>query len=421
MKIKKVTLNNFRGISFSELNLEEKSTVFYGINGVGKTTILRAIDLLYSSIINKIVQNRFKQSIQLDLADIKFGKPFCEVSCDFAFNGVEDILTYSRRMNRRDKKRTHNSVSLKNISDAFHVKYVDSKDGMPIFVNYGVNRTVMDIPLRIRNTHIFDKESAFEKAIESKIDFRTFFEWFRYQEDLENQIRVRDDADYVDISLKSVKEAVYMMLDDVSNLRIERNPLAMKVDKNGISLRVDQLSDGEKCTLALFGDLARRLALANPNAFNPLFGSGVVLIDEIELHMHPSWQRRILPTLKKCFPNIQFIVTTHSPQVLGELDDSYNIFSIEKEDDTVIYKPITSLIGWDSNYILKHFMGTDNLNVDTQKLIENIYDLIAEGKLDESEQLVETLEGLTDTAHEEAVKARMLIKRGFKKLYEENN
>lgn len=211
-------------------------------------------------------------------------------------------------MQRKEKKRTHNIVALKQIADIFRNTYVHNEVGMPIFVNYGVNRTVMDIPLRIRNTHIFDKESAFEKAIESKIDFRTFFEWFRYEEDLENQIRVRENPQYTDIALKSVKNAVYAMLEGVSNLRIERNPLAMKIDKNNLSLQVDQLSDGEKCTLALFGDLARRLALANPVSDNPLLGTGVVLIDEIELHMHPSWQRKILPALKKCFPNIQFIL-----------------------------------------------------------------------------------------------------------------
>ncbi len=421
MKIKKVTLTNFRGISTSELNFDQKCTVFYGINGVGKTTILRAINLLYSSIINKIVQNRFKQSIQIELADIKFGKSYCKVSCDFCVNEDDNIINYHRLMYRKDKKRTHNADSLKLISDTFRNNYIDTDSEMPIFVNYGVNRTVMDIPLRIRNTHVFDKESAFEKAIESKIDFRTFFEWFRYQEDLENQIRVRENPNYIDTALKSVKTAVYTMLDGVSNLRIERNPLAMKVDKNGISLQVDQLSDGEKCTLALFGDLARRLALANTNLDNPLLGSGVVLIDEIELHMHPSWQRKILPLLKKCFPNIQFIVTTHSPQVLGELDESYNIFSIEKNNETIQYKSVPSLIGWDSNYILKCFMGTDNLNVNTQKLIETIYDLILENRFDESEQLVKELEDLTDTAHEDAVKARMLIRRGRKKIYAENN
>ena len=127
--------------------------------------------------------------------------------------------------------------------------------------------------------------------------------------------------------------------------------------------------------------------------------------------MHPSWQRKILPVLKKCFPNIQFIITTHSPQVLGELDESYKIFSIEKVHETIAYHDIPSLIGWDSNYILKCFMNTENLNSDTQKLIADMYDLISEGKLEESEKLLLKLEELTDTAHEDAVKARMLIRR----------
>ena len=420
MKIEQIRVKNFRGISSTELNFQNKCTVFYGINGVGKTTILTAIDLLYSSIINKIVHNRFKQGIQIESTDIQFGKTHCEISCDFYFNDFEETISYSRTMQRKDKKRMHDASALKKMADAFREKCIESENGMPIFVNYGVNRTVVDIPLRIRNTHIFDKESAFEKAIESKIDFRTFFEWFRYQEDLENQIRVRENPEYMDVALNSVKNAVYMMLENVSNLRIERNPLAMKVDKGGISLRVEQLSDGEKCTIALFGDLARRLSLANPNSNNPLLGSGVVLIDEIELHMHPSWQRKILPMLRKCFPNIQFIVTTHSPQVLGELDESYNIFSVEKEQDNINYKLMPALVGWDCNYILKCFMGTDNLNLDTQKLIEDIYDLISENKLDESEKLIKTLEMLTDTAHEDAVKARMLIRRGRKKANEKN-
>ena len=59
---------------------------------------------------------------------------------------------------------------------------------MPVFVNYGIHRLVLDIPLRIKQKHVFDKRSALTKAIDNKIDFRTFFEWFRYQEDLENEM-----------------------------------------------------------------------------------------------------------------------------------------------------------------------------------------------------------------------------------------
>ena len=103
------------------------------------------------------------------------------------------------------------------------------------------------------------------------------------------------------------------------------NPFLYEGEKRNEDIRVDQLSAGEKYTLALFGDLARRIVISNQYRADPLEGEGNVLIDEIELHMYPSWQRRVLKILSETFPNIQFIVTIHFPQVLGEADDNYNI------------------------------------------------------------------------------------------------
>ena len=101
------------------------------------------------------------------------------------------------------------------------------------------------------------------------------------------------------------------------------------------NLDVLQLSDGEKCTLALFGDIARRLAIANPSLDDPLQGDGVVLIDELELHMHTSWQRKVISMLKKTFPNIQFIITTHSPQILGEVDHDFNVYALSRNGSDI--------------------------------------------------------------------------------------
>ena len=83
--------------------------------------------------------------------------------------------------------------------------------------------------------------------------------------------------------MKSVRTAVEAMLgNQYSDLKVKRSPLSLKVKKGNKDISVDQLSDGEKCTIAMFGDLARRIALANPNKENPLEGEGIVLIDEIE-------------------------------------------------------------------------------------------------------------------------------------------
>lgn len=118
---------------------------------------------------------------------------------------------------------------------------------------------------------------------------------------------------FPDPHLEAVREALRQFLPEFDNLTVRRNPLRMEVEKNGERLTVNQLSDGEKCLIALIGDLARRLAIANPVLRNPLDGEGVVLIDEIDLHLHPKWQRLVVPKLRTVFPNCQFVISTHSP------------------------------------------------------------------------------------------------------------
>ena len=114
------------------------------------------------------------------------------------------------------------------------------------------------------------------------------------------------------------------------------------------------------------------------------------------------------------FPNIQFIITTHSPQVLGEVDDNFNILSFEREKNGINIAKISSLVGWDTNYILSEFMNTEVVNQSTGVLISNMYEYISEKKFDEAEKLMKKLEILTNSAHEDVVKAQILIARGRK-------
>ena len=408
MKIKTLEYCNFKGIKNLKFDLNGKSTVFFGVNGVGKSSILRGINLIFSNIINKIVNNRFKQWIQIELSDISTNSQECTIKVELEFkNNI--LIEYSRFMNKKTKKRTHDLPSLEKIKNYFNDNYSDKKSNIPVFVNYGVNRLVLDVPLRIRIKHIFDKEAAYEKAIENRIDFRTFFEWFRYQEDFENEQKVRQKKNYEDISLKAVRNAIISMFDGFNNLRIERNPLSMKIDKINTTLSIEQLSDGEKCALALIGDLARRLSLANPSGKNPLLGEGVVLIDEIELHMHPEWQRNIIQKLISIFPNIQFIITTHSPQVLGEIKGEFNIFSLNNINNEIGYTKIDSLIGWDSNYILEDFMNTTSLNIQTKELINSMYKYYENGDYDMARKSSSELEKITNSAHEDIVKINFLL------------
>ena len=415
MKINNLKVDNFRLFDDMKLQLNGKNTVIFGVNGTGKTSILKSINLLYANIINQIVNRKeLKQNPNIELDDIKYGKTQTKLEADFFIEN--QLISYNRTMIRKSGKRSQDLESLKILASIFQDKYVsdEKQENIPIFVNYGTNRLVLDIPIRIRTKHQFDIYAAFDKAIENRIDFRTFFEWFRNQEDYENECKVQNaDLQFTDKALDSVKKAMLVMLDGCTNLRVARKPrLEMKVDKNGVGLNVSQLSDGEKCTMALFGDLARRLTIANPNLDNPLLGEGVVLIDEIELHMHPFWQRNVVGKLRETFPNIQFIITTHSPIVLSEIDDEFNIYFLQNKEASSEVIEFKRLDGFDANYILEEFMGTKSMNSKTETLISDIYRLINGRLFEEAEEKVNHLKELTDATNKDVIRAGMLIKRG---------
>lgn len=417
MKLSELIIMDFRGFAGADIKLEGKSAIFFGINGAGKTSVLRSINLLYANIINKVVNRKeLRQKYNIELEDIRHGKAHTKIQGKFILrSGDDEAVWYDRQMERKTGKRTHFKNNLEKIADSIQKSYRndESQDCVPVFVNYGTNRLVLDIPLRIRTHHEFDVYSTYEKAIENRIDFRTFFEWYRDQEDAENAIKVeKKDFKYMDRSLNAVKKAIMAMLPGFENIHIIRKPrLAMVVEKEGIQLNVSQLSDGEKCVLALFGDLAKRLSLANPNLENPLLGEGVVLIDEIELHMHPSWQRVILSTLRNTFPNIQFIITTHSPIVLSEVDNSYKVFFMSNDKGGTKISDCSRLDGYDINYILEEFMGTKSRNEQTEKLVRSVYAAINENDRKKAIKKLAELKELTNEANEDVVMAEMLMKR----------
>lgn len=423
MKLKSITLQNFKGIEKLTISLDGKTTVLFGINGVGKSTILRAVDLLYVNIIGRLTGTGKKKLAELDYDDISYGKSRADINAVFSFEDSME-MQYSRSIDRATGKK-NNTDELKLLVEKFQNSYLvkghddgngnwieeaDSKN-MPVFVNYGVNRSVLDVPVRASKEQ-FVKLDAFDKAIESTIDFRNLFKWFRNQEDIENQAKVRENPEYEDKSLSVVKHAMLAMLDGFEDIHIDRKPLEMKVKKDGKYLTINQLSDGEKCTIALFGDLARRMALANPGRENPLEGTGVVLIDELDLHMHTSWQRKVLGVLKDTFPNIQFIITTHSPQILGETDHTFNLLYMFKDGKRISLKSYKSFMGWDTNVILEEVMNTTSVNQDIKRMIEKMYVFIDEKEFDKAEAMADLLDEKSNGYAEGVAKARVLISRG---------
>lgn len=425
MKIQTIRLQHFKGIEDLTIQLSGKSTVLFGINGAGKSSLLRGVALVYANLIAKLTASKKLAEFHAD--DISYGKSAALVSIVFSFpDGCE--IACGCTLKKAGAKRG-GTQGLKELAAAFETRYMEKgyedensnwieaedEKNMPIFVNYGVNRLVLDVPVQASNKHRFTKLSAFDRAMESKIDFRNLFQWFRNQEDIENQEKVRTSPDYEDRSLFAVKKAMLSMLEGFEDIHIDRHPLAMKVKKDGKYLKLNQLSDGEKCTIALFGDLARRMALANPNLPNPLEGQGVVLIDELDLHMHTSWQRKVAGVLRRTFPNIQFLITTHSPQILGELDDTCNLFYMLRQNGQVRLKPYRSFLGWDANVILEEVMGTASVHSRVKELLTEMYACIEGGDFERAEEIADYVDELSGGYADGVAKARVLISRGKRK------
>ncbi|MCL1469481.1 AAA family ATPase [Argonema antarcticum] len=410
MKVKQLKMTSFRGIGDLTLDFpEDQPIVFIGDNGVGKSSILDCSAILLSwfrfrikfappsdnSIYYKAIRYSGLFSDEQEFtgrsfseADIKNGYQESCTQITIYFDKKEEISWSLFKLRQEDNKDPKNDLteldeSTKNIRLQLQT---NPKVNIPLAVYYPVNRSVMDISLEIPENYSFKQIDAYEQALEGvQISFDSFFQWFRSLEDLENEGR-RDNPNYLDNQLEAVRNAISSLMPEFSTLRVRRSPLRMTVTKQGQELIINQLSDGEKCLLAMVGDLARRLAIANPGLEKPLEGSGVVLIDEIELHLHPKWQREIIPALTRTFPNCQFIVTTHSPQVVSHVKPE-GIYILKATPEGIIATHPESSYGRDSNRILEDLMEVPKRPQEIKNRLLELFRLIDNKDLDSAKQL----------------------------------
>ena len=439
MEIQSLELTNFRGIAHANLTLDGKSAVIYGINGMGKSSVLQACSVLFFRILSMLTASDLgsDSKVKIEDSDIKIGAQAARISMQL--NIDHTVYSYFRSA-EQNGRRIHSGMDAKRIVDQFRKLYVgqymsleeeetDESDrerestrvlvfnesNMPIYASYGVNRYVADRRNKVleKDINLVGKLEALRDVFDPTINFQLFFEWFRGRQEYENSKRVEKET-FKDAQLSAVREAILKIMDnDFSDIKIkiDNEDAQMVAVKHHTELSIAQLSEGEKCVLAMTGDLARKLAIANPGRANPLEGEGVVLIDEVDLHLHPSWQGRMMPLLFRTFPNIQFIVTTHSPKVLSEIKDEANIFEIYQDGNVINVRKQDPMNGWDINHIMRDFMHTDILNEETQKLIDEIYNCIENENFDQAEELVDQLAKITDEMNVEVVRARTLIHR----------
>ena len=430
MHIEKLRMQNFRGFKDVTIDFPSNLAVFIGVNGSGKSSIIDCLDNLLFKLIQPLIPvyrddlARLTGLTEYDISNGSSTTTINELTVSFlsfkkAYSrDIKVLLSFPHTI---DVKRSHLSTSIskngENTED--FSKFIFSqlgnryKKGIPLVVCYSTKRAVQEDKLTgisfldlFGSGHQTENYCYVDATNQRIVDFEVFFSWFKYKEDLEQEIRLDGDFNYKDPQLNAVRLAIISILPDYTDLKVRRSRMQIVLKKQDHELVLNQLSDGEKNLLVMVADIARRMAIANPDPTkNALEGEGMILIDEIELHLHPQWQRDIIPRLTSTFPNCQFIVTTHSPQVLSNVKKD-NVFIVE---DFQVYPADAYTFGRDSNSILSELMGVTERPVEIQnKLTECLYK-IDDGQIDKAKILLHELSDLLGHNDSEIVKANTLI------------
>lgn len=447
MKLDRILLQNFRCFENLTVEFHPRLTVIVAENGGGKTAILDAIALGFGRYLTKLpgVAGLALRATDVSIDQHEIYAPFTILSWEVTTDEKTKIVWAGGR--RRDA-----SVPINAIKDKYSPEIaVAAKEGMkqidayalsflmaefeddpyilPVIAYYGTNRAILeDVKRRNGRKKSPTRFEALDGALQPNARFRIAFEWFNTLEDQERREKEkRKDFDFRQKDLDIVREAIVRMLPDgFSNPRTEIRPLRFVIDRkfsdgSTRTYRLNQLSDGFRVILGLVMDLARRMAQANPiqcndiHSISPLDRPAVVLIDEVDLHLHPKWQQTVLKDLMDVFKNTQFIVTTHSPQVLSTIhSDNIRVIGINTRGQIIAEPPLASSYGELSGDVMFRIMGVDPQPPVKEKFdLQRLTELVDQGQYDnlEAKRLMQELKHSLGKQHPQLQRLNKSIQR----------
>ena len=372
MRVTTLKLVNLRNIEAAQFRFKPGFNLIVGTNGVGKSSVLEAIAVSLAPVVK--YTNRLRTNAAFAEEDIRNGASALTIECDLEIDGEKySYLIHTPRettVARKDgaglpREQTMDTPARSEfLGLAPRLANRSMSGGMPFALYFSTRRAHPTDRAPSRGAAAGGVRAALAEAfIPRSLRLTEFADWIRARSALELEGAVIGE------SLTSLNRAIERFLPGYSNLRIESDDAShLVINRGGATIPVRKLSDGERGMLALVLDLTRRLVLANPQMEDPAAESkGVVLIDEIELHLHPSWQRKVTENLLATFPNCQFVATTHSPQVIGEVEhDRIQILA-----NGQIYTP-THSFGVDSSRVLEEIMDTDPRAREVNALLSQI-------------------------------------------------
>jgi len=241
-------------------------------------------------------------------------------------------------------------------------------------------------------------------STDDRIDVKGILAWLRKQRYLSLEIG-QDSA-----AFSAVKRVIVACCEGCRKAEYSVKEETLVLDFFGReAMPFHLLSDGQRSMVAMIADLALKATKLNPHfgELAPSKTDGVVLIDEIDMHLHPRWQRNVVKSLKDAFPKLQFFATTHSPQVIRETPHDEII--VLKSDGSWERPPQS--IGLDSSEVLREIMDTESINGDVAQELERLDQFLADAEFEKARDLISSIRckygELTRTSGAEAYMARM--------------
>lgn len=329
MQINSVRIHNFKGIEQLDLKLDPRLNILIGDNGSGKTAILEALTIAVGTLFMGM-KNLSSRSIgKSDVRYTSFQEYAYPVSISAAGQIYEHPFNWSRSKNSQ-----RGSTTKKEAQELIDFgRYLDEqvrsgqRVDLPLISYFSTSRLFVQAksPKNGIGTEkgkaLGSRYRGYRTSLSVHSNFQHFLQWFKYKELSVVQKRQPD------LSLDQVRTALVSNLPGCKNIYFDFDPdtnrgLTVELT-DGRVLPFTFLSDGMRNYLAMVADIAHRCVVLNPHLGERALEQtkGIVLIDELDLHLHPSWQKAVVNSLRKAFPSIQFIITTHSPYLIQEAGD----------------------------------------------------------------------------------------------------
>lgn len=416
-------MRNFRCFEEFCINLKEDYTVIVGINGAGKTTILDAISIALGSYISAF-DGIYSNGILSHDAYYKYHElgnridPQSQfpVIIDAIMNVEGNYMELERRLNKKGGKTTvSGTVEIRKYAKCLQDRIMEGDKNLilPIISYYGTGRLWMQKnQKKTKKTNImFARQTGYVDCLASASSEKSMLKWFEEMTYIELQEGKKVEE------LESVKKALkrcYINVDkDIKDVNfifnVKSHDLEIKIERlNGQKeiLPIKLLSDGIKGVLGMVADISYRMALLNPQLLDKSNNTpGIVLIDEVDMHLHPSWQMRIIDDLRAIFPNVQFIFTTHSPSIISNVPKE-NILILDNRE---VYEPSNTTYGRDITSILREIMNVEVRPKKVVDMIKKFNKLIEDGKIEEAREVLNKLELILGSDDSDVVGARITL------------